>query len=131
DGKYLKNGQSAKSGLNKSWLDAAFGNFYETLSYIAEKAGAVVIKVNPSYTSQLLAYRDEFVFTDCSIREYYDPREEITVDRDLNASINIKRVGLELFPTINRRSGKITKSKTDSTTKQVLEVLKGCQKPTL
>ncbi|ELR98603.1 RNA-guided endonuclease TnpB family protein [Gloeocapsa sp. PCC 73106] len=131
DGNYLKNGQSAKSGLNKSWLDAAFGSFYETLSYIAEKAGAVVIKVNPAYTSQLLAYRDEFVFTDCSIRVYYDPREEITVDRDYNSSINIKRVGLELFPTINRRSGKITKSKTDSTTKQVLEVLKGCQKPIL
>ncbi|ELS00092.1 RNA-guided endonuclease TnpB family protein, partial [Gloeocapsa sp. PCC 73106] len=131
DGKYLKNGQSAKSGLNKSWLDAAFGNFYETLSYIAEKAGAVVIKVNPSYTSQLLAYRDEFVFTDCSIREYYDQTEKIAVDRDVNAAINIKRVGLELFPTINRRSGKITKSQTESTTKQVLEVLKGCQKPTL
>jgi putative transposase len=26
-GVYLPNGQSAKSGLNKSWLDAAFGQF--------------------------------------------------------------------------------------------------------
>jgi putative transposase len=86
--KYLPNGQSAKSGLNKSWLDAAFGNFYETLSYIAEKAGAVVKKVvNPAYTSQLLSYRDEFVFTDCSIRDYYDPIEKIKVDRDINSSI--------------------------------------------
>jgi putative transposase len=31
---YLPNGQSAKSGLNKSWLDAAFGQFFSTLSYI-------------------------------------------------------------------------------------------------
>lgn len=122
EGNYLPNGQSAKSGLNKSWLDGAFGNFYETLSYIAEKAGAVVKKVNPAYTSQVLSYRDEIVFTDCSIREYYDPMEEILVDRDINSSINIKRVGLELFLTINRRSGKITKSKTGSTTKQVLAV---------
>lgn len=85
----------------------------------------MVKKVNPAYTSQLLSYRDEFVFTDCSIRSYYDAIEGIVVDRDVNSSINLKRVGLELFPTINRRSGKITKSKTDSTTKEVLAVLKG------
>lgn len=124
-GNYLPNGQSAKSGLNKSWSDASFGQFFDIFSYIAEKAGAVVKKVNPAYTSQLLSYRDEFVFTDCSIRSYYDAIEGIVVNRDVNSSINLKRVGLELFPTINRRSGKITKSKTDSTTKEVLAVLKG------
>ncbi|WP_243147387.1 transposase [Scytonema sp. UIC 10036] len=43
DGKYLPNGQSAKSGLNKSWLDAAFGQFFTILEYIASKAGARVI----------------------------------------------------------------------------------------
>ena len=26
------------AGLNKSWLDAAFGQFFEVLEYIAEKA---------------------------------------------------------------------------------------------
>ncbi|GET35411.1 transposase [Microseira wollei NIES-4236] len=41
DGKYLPNGQSAKSGLNKSWLDAAFGQFFTILEYIAAKAPAV------------------------------------------------------------------------------------------
>ena len=131
EGNYVANGQSAKSGLNKSWTDASFGQFFEILSYIAEKAGAVVKKVNPAYTSQLLSYRDEFVFTDCSIRNYYDPIEKMTVDRDINSGINLKRVGLELFPTINRRSGKIVKSRTNSTTKEVLEVLRGCQKLTL
>jgi putative transposase len=34
-GKFLSNGQSAKSGLNKSWLDAGFGQFFTTLDYIA------------------------------------------------------------------------------------------------
>jgi putative transposase len=124
-GNYLPNGQSAKSGLNKSWADASFGQFFDIFSYIAEKAGAVVKKVNPAYTSQILSYRDEIVFTDCSIREYYDVIEQILVDRDINSAINLKRVGLELFPTINRRSGKITKSSTESTTKEVLAVLKG------
>ncbi|MEN2383537.1 MAG: hypothetical protein HEQ19_30835 [Gloeotrichia echinulata CP02] len=38
NGKYLPNGQSAKTGLNKSWNDAAFGQFFTILEYIAEKA---------------------------------------------------------------------------------------------
>lgn len=101
-GNYLPNGQAAKSGLNKSWTDAGFGMFFYTLEYIAEKAGARVIKVKPAYTSQLLSYRDEFIFTDCGIREYWDDSELLNVDRDVNASINIKRVGLGLFPTIKR-----------------------------
>ena len=105
-GNYLPNGQSAKSGLNKSWQDAAFGQFFNTLQYIAEKAGCKVISVNPAYTSQILSYRDEFVFTDCSIREYFDEEIVLVVDRDINAGINIKKVGLELFPTIKRRKGK-------------------------
>lgn len=107
NGAYIPNNQSAKSGLNKSWLDAGFGQFFTTLDYIASLAGAVVVKVNPAYTSQLLAYRDEFVFTDCSIRNYYDPQELLNVDRDINASVNIKRVGLGLFPTIKSRRGKV------------------------
>ncbi|WP_414582522.1 RNA-guided endonuclease InsQ/TnpB family protein [Scytonema sp. PCC 10023] len=41
DGKYLPNGQSAKSGLNKSWTDAAFGQFFTILEYIAAKAPGV------------------------------------------------------------------------------------------
>jgi putative transposase len=115
--------------VNEIILDAAFGQFFTTLDYIASKAGAAVVNVNPAYTSMLLAYRDEFVFTDCSIREYFDPQQLLYVDRDINAAINIKRVGLELFPTINRRSGKIGNSKTHSTAKQVLETLKGARSP--
>ncbi len=132
NGKYLPNGQSAKSGLNKSWNDAAFAQFFTILEYIAGKAGARVIAVKPAYTSQLLAYRDEFVFTDCGIRDYWDDRESLLVDRDVNASINIKRVGLGLFPTIKRRRGNpvVTESTTNSTSKEVLGVLKLHQKPT-
>ncbi len=132
NGKYLPNGQSAKSGLNKSWNDAAFGQFFTILEYIAGKAGARTIAVKPAYTSQLLAYRDEFIFTDCSIREYWDDTESLWVDRDVNASINVKRVGLGLFPTIKRRKGNlvVSYSTTNSTLKEVLETLRTCQKPT-
>jgi putative transposase len=83
----LPNGQSAKSGLNKSWNDAAFGQFFTILEYIAGKAGTRTIAVKPAYTSQLLAYRDEFIFTDCNIREYWDEKESLWIDRDVNASV--------------------------------------------
>ena len=130
-GKYIPNGQSAKSGLNKSWVDAGFGQFFEILKYKAEKAdatnmpwdgilhahqeaGALVIPVNPQYTSQLLPYKDEFVFIDCSIREYWDEKLKLLVDRDISAGINIKRVGLGFFPTIKRRREKIVITKSIS-----------------
>jgi putative transposase len=92
-----------------------------------------VIGVNPAYTSQLLAYRDEFIFTDCGIREYWDEVENLWVDRDINAAINIKRVGLDEFPTINRRRGKVVvgRSTTDSTSKEVLSTFRSLEKPTL
>lgn len=124
-GNYLPNGQSAKSGLNKSWLDAAFGQFFSILGYIAGKAGAVVIEKNPAYTSQILSYKDEFVFTDTSIRSYWDKELKIWVDRDINAAINLKRVGLDVFPTIKRPRGNpvVISSTTYSTSKEVLIAL--------
>lgn len=129
NGTYIPNGQAASSGLNKSWNDAAFGQFFTTLDYIASKAGAVVVKVNPAYTSMLLSYRDEIVFTDTSIRNYFDPQELLDVDRDINAAINIKRVGLGLFPTIKSRKGKvlIANTATASTLKEVLVVLRNAR----
>ena len=132
NGTYLPNGQTAKSGLNKSWNDAAFGQFFTILGYIAEKARSRTIAVNPAYTSQFLAYRDEIVFTDCDIRSYWDAEHSLNVDRDINAGINIKRVGLGRFPTLKRRKGNlvVVGSTTNSTLKEVLETLRACQKPT-
>lgn len=125
-GAYIPNGQSAKSGLNLSWSDAAFGQFFDILGHIAGKAGAVVIAKNPAYTSQLLSYRDEVIFTDTDIREYWDADLQLLIDRDVNASLNIKRVGLGLFPTIKRRKGSIVivGSITDDTSKEVLHILR-------
>jgi len=124
-GNYLPNGNSAKAGLNKSWLDAGFSQFFSILSYIAGKAGAAVIEKNPAYTSQLLSYRDEFVFTDCSIRVYWDKSLEIWVDRDVNSALNLKRLGLDVFPSIKRRRGNpvVVFSTTNITAKEVLTVL--------
>ena len=84
------------------------------------------MKVNPAYTSMVLSYRDEIIFTDTSIRTYFDPQELLVVDRDINASINIKRLGLGLFPSIKSLKGKVVfkTTATASTSKEILEILR-------
>lgn len=130
-GNFLPNGQASKSGLNKSWMDASFGQFFTILGNIASKAGSVSSAVNPAYTSQILSYRNEVIFTDCSIRSYWDEQNSLTVDRDINAAINVKRVGLDIFPTIKRRkSGLQIVDKSDlDLTKEILAIL--AKMPTL
>src|SRR5437588_3318614 len=53
DGKYLHNGAAAKGGLNKSILDAGWGNFIELVKHKAACAGVTVMQVNPNKTSQI------------------------------------------------------------------------------
>ena len=52
-GQYLPNGAAAKTGLNKSILDAGWSTFIEMVSVKAALAGRTVIFVNPSETSQI------------------------------------------------------------------------------
>jgi putative transposase len=52
DGTWLPNNQSAKSGLNKSMLDAAHGQFIQVLKFVAWKLGKAILEVNPKGTSQ-------------------------------------------------------------------------------
>ena len=123
----------ASRSKRKSWLDAAFGQFFKTLDYIAAKAGAVVISKKPAYTSMVLSYRNEIIFTDCSIRDYWDEQNSLMVDRDINAAINLKRLGLDIFPSIKRRSGNLSVVGTmdNSITKEILHTLhRAAKKPT-
>ncbi len=74
----------------------------------------------------ILSYRNEVIFTDRGMREYWDEHESLMVDRDINVAINLKRLGLEIFPSIKRRSGNISVVGTmdNSTTKEILYILK-------
>jgi putative transposase len=110
NGKYLPNNQSAKSGLNKSFLDAGFGQFLGILSYKVEKTGKKVVKVKPHYTSQICSCCDAYVEKTLSDRIHDCSECGIKLDRDINAAKNIKRVGLGLLLTIKRRKGKTNKS---------------------
>ena len=47
-GAFLPNGASAKAGLNKSILDAAWGLFRSVLASKAESAGRKYVEVNPA-----------------------------------------------------------------------------------
>ncbi|MBR8839927.1 MAG: transposase [Stigonema ocellatum SAG 48.90 = DSM 106950] len=59
-------------------------------------------------------------------RSYFDPQELLVVDRDINASINIKRLGLGLFPSIKSLLGKVVfkTTATASTHTEILEILR-------
>jgi putative transposase len=51
-GRWIKNGASAKSGLNKAILGAAWGQTNVFLQYKARRQGKLVIAVPPFYSSQ-------------------------------------------------------------------------------
>ena len=50
-GRFLKNGQSIKKGLNRSISDAGWSELTLKIEYLAAKQGKIVIKVNPKYSS--------------------------------------------------------------------------------
>lgn len=53
DGKrYLRNGAAVKTGLNKVILDCGWGDIFAKITWLAVKAGKVVVPINPKHTSQ-------------------------------------------------------------------------------
>jgi putative transposase len=51
-GRFMANGQSRKRGLNRSLSDAAWGEQFQKIDWIATKQGKPVLAVNPKHTSQ-------------------------------------------------------------------------------
>ena len=51
-GKYIRNGQAAKSALNKAICDASWYSLRQKTKHQASKLGNLVIEVDPKYTSQ-------------------------------------------------------------------------------
>lgn len=79
--------------LSKSISDCSWGIFFNFLSYKAENAGRQVIKVNPNGTSQRCSACGEKVPKSLAIRIHCCPNCGLKIDRDLNASINIRQDG--------------------------------------
>lgn len=94
NGQFLPNGQSAKSGLNKSLQDAAFGQFIQILEYVAWKLGKRVIKVDPKGTSQYCWECLRKVSKSLSERWHSCSNCGQELDRDYNSALLIQKIGL-------------------------------------
>ena len=91
-GAYLPNGASAKGGLNKSILDAGWGSFVQVCSVKAAWAGRTLMKVDPSFTSQVCSGCGQVRKKDLSER-WHSCECGTELDRDVNAAINILERG--------------------------------------
>ncbi len=97
NGQYLANGASAKSGLNKSILDAGWSIFIAMCEYKAASAGTVrVIRVDPRYTSQICSGCGAVCKKELSER-WHSCECGVELDRDHNAAINILKRGQQHF----------------------------------
>ncbi len=101
--RYVPNGQSAKSGLNKSFSDCAIGQFVDILNQQAKKVGCKIIKVNPKGTSQHCHNCLNKVPKTLSDRWHDCSHCGESIDRDYNSALLIKKVGLGISLTIKRQ----------------------------
>lgn len=76
--------------LAKHISDCGWNNLIQYCTYKAEIAGSMVEQVNPNGTSQICSSCGITVKKDLSVRIHNCPNCKTVLDRDLNASINIK-----------------------------------------
>jgi putative transposase len=81
--------------LSLSSHDAGFGLFRQMLEYKAEEAGAQVIAVNPSNTSQACSGCGLIVPKGLCVRVHVCPDCGLVLDRDVNAARNILTLALK------------------------------------
>jgi len=81
--------------LNRYIGDAGWNQFSNILSYKAEEAGRILVKVDPRNTSKMCSQCGCFVDKKLSDRIHKCPHCNIELDRDYNASLNILGLGLQ------------------------------------
>ena len=81
--------------LAKSIADASWSAFFAQLDAKAEEAGRQFIKVNPAYTSQTCSQCGHRQKMPLSERIFDCPCCHVHLDRDLNAALNIRGLGLQ------------------------------------
>ncbi len=79
--------------LSKSISDSSWGMFFNFLFYKAEGADRIVVKVPPQNTSQICSVCGERVPKSLFVRIHNCPFCKTVLDRDYNASLNIKALG--------------------------------------
>jgi putative transposase len=98
NGKYLPNGQSAKSGLNKSILDVAWGTFIDVLEYKALWNDKQVIHIDRFFPSSKTCSKCGWINNGLTLKDrtWICPKCGEKHDRDFNAAINILNEGYRL-----------------------------------
>jgi len=81
--------------INLSIGDAAWQMFLNLIEYKAEYAGKRVIKVNPAYTSQNCSRCGNRQKLKLSDRVYHCPCCNLSLNRDINAALNILALGTQ------------------------------------
>lgn len=89
----LNVGGLARGLFAKSINDAGWGLFFNKLAYKAEWAGREFVRVNPYNTSQACSGCGTLVSKTLSIRQHQCLSCGLDIDRDLNAAVNILRLG--------------------------------------
>ena len=79
--------------LAKSISDAGWGDFTRMIAYKAESAGGQLVQVNPRNTTQNCSQCGEHVKKLLSKRIHECPSCGLVMDRDLNASKNVLKIG--------------------------------------
>lgn len=107
NGDYVKNGQSAKRGLNRAISDVSWSDLISKIEYTAAKSGKIVLKVNPQYTSQKCSAcghtdksnrdKEKFICTECGHLDH----------ADLQAARNIKVRGIEQYGLVIKKLKKV------------------------
>jgi putative transposase len=80
--------------LARSIADAFWSRFVSMLSYKVEKTGGHLIRVNPRNTSQECSRCHELVPKSLAVRIHKCPFCGLTIHRDYNGSLNIRRAGI-------------------------------------
>ncbi len=81
--------------LARSIADVSWAQTIEYTSYKAENAGKKMLKVRPNFTSQDCSNCGNRQKMPLELRLYECSNCHISIGRDINAAINIKRLGLE------------------------------------
>ena len=80
--------------LNKSIADASWATFVSMLTYKAEEAGNLVVKVDPRGTSQICSSCGNLVPKDLWTRIHKCPYCGLEIPRDVNSAIEVLNRGL-------------------------------------
>lgn len=108
-GGYLPNGQAAKSGLNRSILDAGWRRFRSMLEYKAEWYGRQLTVIDRWYPSSQLCHTcQDHRQKPLYIREWDCPHCNAHHDRDVNAAKNILSAGLAVRACGDSRTAEAT-----------------------